>query len=123
MTMTTSHATLIGFLAFYSVLSRRFAAVATDAVAGFCLATAALACIFHLLFEQTRCRRRRQWLAVAAPLLSTAYLVLAGYAELSKSLAVATALVAGDGLLAVKDMVGRGTRARVSSPLAPVRMC
>ena len=39
--------------AIYSVASRRFAAVPTDAVAGFCLATAALAAICHGLFEQT----------------------------------------------------------------------
>ena len=37
--------------AIYSVASRRFAAVPTDTVAGFCLATAALAAIFHLSFE------------------------------------------------------------------------
>ena len=40
--------------AVYSVLSRRFAEAPTDTVAGFCLATAALALIFHLLFEQTQ---------------------------------------------------------------------
>jgi len=34
---------------FYSVLSRRFAAVPTDVVAGFCLATSALAAACHLL--------------------------------------------------------------------------
>ena len=37
----------------YSVLSRRFPAVPTDAVAGFCLVTAVLAALFHLLFEDT----------------------------------------------------------------------
>lgn len=37
----------------YSVISRRFAAVPTDAVAGFCLATATLSAVFHLLFEVT----------------------------------------------------------------------
>jgi drug/metabolite transporter (DMT)-like permease len=36
----------------YSVLSRRYPAVPTDAVAGFCLATAALSAICHLAFEQ-----------------------------------------------------------------------
>ena len=35
----------------YSVLSRRLAEVPTEAVAGFCLATAALSAICHLLFE------------------------------------------------------------------------
>jgi drug/metabolite transporter (DMT)-like permease len=39
--------------AIYSVLSRKFAAVPTDAVAGFCLVTALLGAICHLLFERT----------------------------------------------------------------------
>lgn len=48
-------AALLGALAWssYSVLSRRFASVSTDAVTGFCLMAAALAVPFHLLFEQT----------------------------------------------------------------------
>lgn len=50
----------------YSVLSRRFGAVPTDAVGGFCGATAALALVAHLLFEQTRWPDGVQWLAVAA---------------------------------------------------------
>lgn len=37
----------------YSVLSRRFGAVSTDVVAGFCLATAALALPLHFVFEET----------------------------------------------------------------------
>jgi drug/metabolite transporter (DMT)-like permease len=37
----------------YSVLSRRFGDVPTDAVGGFCLATAVLAALCHLAFEQT----------------------------------------------------------------------
>jgi hypothetical protein len=37
----------------YSVLSRRFAAVSSDAIAGFCLVTALLATICHLLLEPT----------------------------------------------------------------------
>lgn len=37
----------------YSVLSRRFKAVPTEAVTGFCLATAALATLAHLATEQT----------------------------------------------------------------------
>lgn len=37
----------------YSVLSRRFGHVPTDAVAGFCLATAALAGLCHMIFETT----------------------------------------------------------------------
>jgi drug/metabolite transporter (DMT)-like permease len=126
--------------AVYSVLSRRFAAVPTDAVAGFCLATALLAALFHLAFEATQWPQTTgQWLAVLglgigpvgaafyvwdigmkhgdirilgvasylAPLLSTAYLVLAGYAAPSLSLALAAVLVAGGGLLAAKDMLVR----------------
>ncbi|MCA3554283.1 EamA family transporter [Aestuariivirga sp.] len=37
----------------YSVLSRRFGNVPTDVVAGFCLVTAVLSAICHLLFETT----------------------------------------------------------------------
>jgi len=37
----------------YSVISRRFAGVPSEAVAGFCLATAALSLICHLAFEET----------------------------------------------------------------------
>ena len=37
----------------YSVLSRRFKAAPTEAVAGFCLATAALAALCHFAFEAT----------------------------------------------------------------------
>ncbi len=37
----------------YSVLSRRFAAVPTDAVTGFCLGAAALGVVTHLAFETT----------------------------------------------------------------------
>jgi drug/metabolite transporter (DMT)-like permease len=126
----------------YSVLSRRFAAVPTDAVAGFCLATAVLAAIFHVLFETTVWPASAgQWLAIlalglgpvgaafyawdfgvkrgdirvlgaasyAAPILSTAFLVLAGFAEASPSLAVSALLIAGGGLLAAKDMILKRT--------------
>ena len=49
----------------YSVMSRRFAAVKTDAVVGFCLVTAALAAIFHTIFETTVWPATLgQWLAV-----------------------------------------------------------
>jgi drug/metabolite transporter (DMT)-like permease len=37
----------------YSVLSRRFGNVSTDVVAGFCLVTALLSGLFHLMFETT----------------------------------------------------------------------
>jgi drug/metabolite transporter (DMT)-like permease len=48
----------------YSVTSKRMQAVPTEAVAGFCLATALLAGITHLLFETTVVPDARQWLAV-----------------------------------------------------------
>jgi drug/metabolite transporter (DMT)-like permease len=122
----------------YSVLSRQFAAVPTDAVVGFCLATAVLAALGHLLFEQTVWPANAgQWLAVvglgvgpvgaafyawdvgvkrgdirvlgaasyAAPLLSTAFLMLAGYAAAHWSLVLAAVLIAGGGVLAAKDML------------------
>jgi drug/metabolite transporter (DMT)-like permease len=51
----------------YSVLSRRFGEVPTDAVAGFCLATAALSLLCHLVFETTvPPATATQWLAVLA---------------------------------------------------------
>lgn len=49
----------------YSVLSRRFANVPTDTVAGFCVVTALLAALCHLLFEQTLWPQTGgEWLAV-----------------------------------------------------------
>lgn len=124
--------------AIYSVLSRLFAAVPTATVAGFCLATAALSGLCHLLLEDTHWPAgAAQWLAVialgigpvgaafyawdigvkrgdirvlgaasyAAPLLSTGYLVLAGYATASLALALAAVLIAAGGLIAAKDMI------------------
>ncbi|ACE99093.1 Aromatic amino acid exporter YddG [Rhodopseudomonas palustris] len=44
----------------------------------------------------------------ATPLLSTAFLIVAGYARPSTALAVAALLIAGGGLLAAKDMLKRG---------------
>ena len=140
--------------AIYSVLSRRSAAVPTDAVVGFCLGTAAFAAVFHLAFEATQWPQTTgQWLAVAAlgmapvgaafyawdigvkrgdirilgvgsylaPLLSTPFLVLAGYAAASCSLALAAALVAGGGILAAKDMIPENVSRRAPSPAAPSR--
>ena len=50
----------------YSVLSRRFGKVSTDVVAGFCLATSALSCLCHLVFEEMVWPQTiTQWLAVA----------------------------------------------------------
>jgi len=49
----------------YSVLSRRFGQVPTDAVAGFCLATSLLSLVCHLAFETTIWpETTTQWLAV-----------------------------------------------------------
>jgi drug/metabolite transporter (DMT)-like permease len=126
--------------AIYSVLSRRFSAVPTDAVTGFCLVTALLGAIFHLMLEDTVWPASTlEWLAVlglglgpvgaafyawdfgvkrgeirvlgaasyAAPVLSTIFLVLAGFAEPRLSLALAAALIAIGGLLAAKDMIFR----------------
>ncbi len=45
----------------------------------------------------------------AAPILSTLFLVLAGYAEASATLGLAALLIAGGGLLAAKDMLRKKT--------------
>lgn len=50
----------------YSVLSRRLGQVPTEAVGGFCLATAVLAGLCHLWFEQTVVPSAGEWLAVLA---------------------------------------------------------
>jgi drug/metabolite transporter (DMT)-like permease len=51
----------------YSVLSRPFKNVPTDAVAGFCLVTAVLSLLCHLLFEQTVWPSSAvQWLSILA---------------------------------------------------------
>lgn len=51
----------------YSVMSRRLKAVPTDAVAGFCLATAVLAALVHMMVETTVWPATPlQWLAVTA---------------------------------------------------------
>lgn len=124
----------------YSVLSRRIASVPTDAVAGFCLATAALSLACHLAFETTVWPAdATQWLAVlalglgpvgaafyawdvgmkrgdirllgvisyATPLLSTAALIAAGYAEATLTLAVACALIVTGALIAAADKFAR----------------
>lgn len=124
----------------YSVLSRRFAAVPTAVVAGYCLVTAIMATLSHLAFETTVWPQdAEQWEAIialgvgpvgaafyawdigvkrgdirllgvssyAAPVLSTAFLVLAGFAEARITLALAALLIAGGGLLAAKDMLRR----------------
>ena len=117
----------------YSVLSRRFGTVPTDAVAGFCLATGALSLACHLAFETTVWPADAvEWSALlalglgpvgaafylwdigvkrgdirllgvgsyAAPVLSTLFLVLAGYAEPTLALALACALIVAGALVA-----------------------
>jgi drug/metabolite transporter (DMT)-like permease len=121
----------------YSVASRRLKSVPTDAVAGFCAATALLAAIVHGLVEVTVWPDTvLQWLAVitlgigpvgaafyawdvgmkrgdirvlgaasyATPLLSTGFLMLAGFARPSLTIALAALLIAGGGLVAAKDV-------------------
>jgi drug/metabolite transporter (DMT)-like permease len=124
----------------YSVMSRKLKAVPTDAVAGFCFATALLATGVHLAVEVTVWPDgMMQWLAIialgvgpvgaafyawdigmkrgdirvlgaasyATPLLSTAFLIMAGYAKPSAAIAIAAVLIAGGGLIAAKDMIGK----------------
>ena len=122
----------------YSVMSRKLKSVPTDAVAGFCFATALLAAAIHLAVEVTVWpETTAQWLAIVAlgvgpvgaafyawdigmkrgdirvlgaasyatPLLSTAFLIMAGFARPSAAIAVAAVLIAGGGLIAAKDMI------------------
>src|SRR5216684_7226101 len=92
----------------YSVMSRRLKSVSTDAVAGFCLVTALLAALVHGMVEVTVWpETTAQWLAYATPLLSTAFLMLAGFAQPSAAIAIAAVLIAGGGLIAAKDMLGK----------------
>ncbi|WP_315836802.1 DMT family transporter [Bradyrhizobium prioriisuperbiae] len=124
----------------YSVMSRRLKAVPTDAVAGFCLATAVLAALCHLALETTVWPQTAlQWgciialglgpvgaafyawdigmkrgdirllgaLSYATPLLSTGFLILAGFAEPTPVLAISAVLIAGGGLIAARDMLKR----------------
>jgi drug/metabolite transporter (DMT)-like permease len=121
----------------YSVMSRRLKSVPTDAVAGFCLVTALLAGLMHVLLEDTIWPETiGQWLAVialgvgpvgaafytwdvgmkrgdirvlgaasyATPLLSTSFLIMAGFARPSANIAIAAVLIAGGGLIAARDM-------------------
>jgi drug/metabolite transporter (DMT)-like permease len=122
----------------YSVMSRKLKSVPTDAVAGFCLATALLATLVHRMVEATVWpETSTQWLAIVAlgvgpvgaafyawgigmkrgdirvlgaasyatPLLSTAFLMMAGFARPSVAIAIAAVLIAGGGLVAARDMI------------------
>ncbi len=133
-------AALVAALAWssYSVLSRRFASVSSDAITGFCLVTALLSGICHLLLEQTVWPTDPwQWAAIvglglgpvglafyiwdigvkhgdiqvlgaasySAPLLSTLFLILTGYAGYSHIIAIACLLITAGAILAAKDLL------------------
>jgi drug/metabolite transporter (DMT)-like permease len=124
----------------YSVLSRKFKSIPTDAVAGFCLVTALLAAVVHGVIEVTVWPdNAAQCLAITAlgvgpvgaafyawdigmkrgdirvlgaasyatPLLSTAFLMVAGFARPSVAIAIAAVLIAGGGLIAARDMIAK----------------
>jgi drug/metabolite transporter (DMT)-like permease len=124
----------------YSVMSRKLKSVPTDAVAGFCLATALLAMAVHGMVETTVWpETSTQWLAIVAlgvgpvgaafyawdvgmkrgdirvlgaasyatPLLSTGFLMMAGFAKPSIATAIAALLIAGGGLVAAKDLMAK----------------
>ena len=126
----------------YSVMSRKFAAVPTDAVAGFCLVTALLAALCHIAFERTVWPNTLlEWTAIialgigpvglaffawdigmkrgdirvlgamsyATPLLSTFFLIAAGYAQPTATLGLAALLIAGGGVIAAKDTIFKRT--------------
>jgi drug/metabolite transporter (DMT)-like permease len=126
----------------YSVLSRRYPAVPSDAITGFCLATAGLAALVHIMIEPTVWPANTiQWAAVialglgpvglafyvwdvgmkhgdiqvigatayATPLLSTALLVLSGYAALSPNLAIAALLITAGAVVAAGELLFRRT--------------
>ncbi len=127
----------------YSVISRRLASVPTDAVAGFCAATAVLSMLCHLTLETTVWPEGTlAWLAViglgvgpvgaafyvwdigmkrgdirvlgalsyATPLLSTGFLILAGFTAMTSTLLLAALLIAGGGLIAAKDLFRARTK-------------
>lgn len=122
----------------YSLLSRRFPSVPTSIVTWYCLATAILSALCHVLLEETVWPDARvEWLAIlglgllpvgaafytwdygvkrgniqvlgaasyAAPLLSTAVLIVAGSAEPNWSVLVACLLITGGAVLAAKSML------------------
>lgn len=117
----------------YSVLSRRMSAVPTEAVVGFCLATAVLATICHFALESTVWpATSATWFAIgllglgpvgaafflwdigmkqgdirflgvasyAAPVISTAALVLAGQAPATLTLGLACLMIVAGALIA-----------------------
>ena len=124
----------------YSVLNRRYGAVPTDTVGAFCLCTAVLSALGHLMFETTVWPADGgEWLAVlalgllpvgaafyawdfgtkhgdiqalgamsyAAPLISTALLILSGEGQATAAIAAGCALIVGGAVLASRDMLRR----------------
>jgi drug/metabolite transporter (DMT)-like permease len=126
--------------AVYSVLSRRFPTVPSDATTGFCIATTALATACHFALEPTVWPDGiLPWAAIiglglgpvglafyvwdigvkhgdiqvlgaasyATPLLSTALLVIAGYAAFTPMLLIASLLITAGAGLAAGDLLLR----------------
>jgi drug/metabolite transporter (DMT)-like permease len=108
----------------YSLLSRGFGAVSSDAVGGFCGVTALLGLACHLALETTAWPvgaaffvwdhgvkhgdiRTLGAVAYGGPLLSTLLLVLAGRAAASPVIALACGLIVGGAVLASRDLWGR----------------
>jgi drug/metabolite transporter (DMT)-like permease len=127
----------------YSVISRRFATVPTATVAGFCLATAILSGICHVLTEPAIWPQgATQWLAIIglgalplglaffvwdygikhgdiqvlgaasylSPLLSTLFLILAGFGRFEWAIGAAAALITAGALIASKDLLLKPTK-------------
>lgn len=119
----------------YSVASRRVGHIPTDAVGGFCGATAVLAAVCHVATETTVWPDAAGWLGIlgmglgpvglafftwdhgvkhgdirvigaasyAAPLLSTAWMILAGVGAFTPRVGLACLLIVGGACLAAKD--------------------
>jgi len=126
----------------YSVMSRKVGQVPTDAVGGFCGATAVLAGACHFALEPTVMPDATGWLGIAGmglgpvglafftwdhgvkhgdiqvlgamayatPLLSTIWMILAGYGEATPRVGIACALIVGGACLATRDFWYRPRR-------------
>jgi drug/metabolite transporter (DMT)-like permease len=124
----------------YSVMCRRVGHVPTDAVIGFCGATALLAAICHAVLETWVPPDALSWasligmglgpvglafltwdhgvkrgdirvmgaMSYAAPLMSTSWMILAGFGTASPRVGVACLLIIGGALLATRDFWHRG---------------
>ncbi|WP_337997299.1 DMT family transporter [Oleispirillum naphthae] len=126
----------------YSVMSRKVGQVPTDAVGGFCGATAVLAAACHFALEATVVPDALGWLGIlgmglgpvglafftwdhgvkhgdiqvlgamayATPLLSTVWMIVAGYGEATPRIGAACALIVGGACLATRDFWYRPRR-------------